>query len=70
MEISRIDSKGFFTLIYSEPMNVSSLINKANNTSEGVGSRNLRTDSRNKTEFKRYLLSADHIKITIECNSE
>jgi hypothetical protein len=47
MWISRIDSKGFFTLIYSEPMNFTSLINEANNASESDGSRNTRTDSRN-----------------------
>jgi hypothetical protein len=47
MEISRIDSKGFFTLIFSEPMNVSSLINEAKNTSESFGSRNTKADSRN-----------------------
>jgi hypothetical protein len=46
MEISRIDSKGFFTMLYSEPMNFSSLIIEANNTSEGVDRRKTRTDSR------------------------
>ena len=47
MEISGIDSKGFFLLIFSEPMNVTSLINEVNNTSESVGSRNTRTFLRN-----------------------
>ena len=46
MKISRIDRKGFFTLIFSEPMNVTSLINEANNTIESFESRIKRTDSR------------------------
>ncbi len=44
MKISRIDSKGFFILIFSEPMNVTRLIKDATNTIESVGSRNTRTD--------------------------
>ena len=56
--------------MFSQPMNFTSLINEANSTSESIGNKSTRTNSSNQKDFKRYLLSADHIKITIECNSE
>ena len=37
MQVSKIDSKGFFTLKFSESMNFSSLISEENSTSKSVG---------------------------------
>ena len=50
MKISRIDSKGFFTLIFSEPMNVTCLINEANN----FDAEKIRQEARNfKLPYKK-----------------
>ncbi len=47
MYVSKIDSKGFFTLTFSESMNFTSLISEEKSTIGGVGSRNTGTNSGN-----------------------
>ena len=67
LEISGVDSKGFFTMTFSHKMNLSSLINETYATSESVGSEEAGTNS---TDFSKYLLSAKHIKIAVLVNSD
>jgi hypothetical protein len=67
MEVSEIDSKGFFTMTFSQPMNFSSLINETNGKSEGAQSKEAGTILTNSSQ---YLLSAKHIKISILANSD
>ncbi len=62
LEISEVDSKGFFTMTFSHKMNFSSLINETYATSESVGSEEAGINS---TDFSKYLLSDKHIKIAI-----
>ena len=67
MEISGIDSKGFFTMTFSQSMNFSSLINETYSSSERTGSKEAGTNS---TDFSKYLLSAKHIKISVLVNAD
>ena len=50
---------------FSERMDVSKLINQNFSISESEGSKEAGANSKNKTDFSEYLLSAKHIKITI-----
>ena len=67
MEISEIDSKGFFTMTFSQPMNFSSLINETYSKSEDARRKEAGTILTNSSQ---YLLSAKHIKIAILANSD
>ncbi len=67
LEISGVDSKGFFTMTFSQRMNFSSLINETYSTSESDGSKETETNS---TNFSKYLLTPNHIKIAILVNSD
>jgi hypothetical protein len=67
LEISEVDSKGFFTMTFSQKMNFSSLINETYGTSESAGNKEAGTNS---TDFSKYLLSSKHIKIAILVNPD
>jgi len=67
MEISGVDSKGFFTMTFSQKMNFSSIINETYGKSESVGKKEAGANS---TDFSKYLLSAKHIKIAILVNPD
>ncbi len=62
LEISGVDSKGFFTMTFSQRMNFSSLINETYSISESAASDEVVTKSKN---FSQYLLTAKHVKIAI-----
>ena len=67
LEISEVDSKGFFTMTFDQKMNFSGLINETYGKSESVGNKEA---GANYTDFRKYLLSAKHIKIAILFNPD